>query len=226
MWCCLCLRSRLLGLSRDTFPLLENQLRVEAGKKVLTSLDLRALEIQLLICVCSSCSRHVSEHLVLMREALLRSGVGVFVYDGFKATLQASSQSSFLFPSGLVPSPESVSTCSCKDFLILGSRRRQPTRVFRVSICRWGLWSLGGLVGESGISQHREQDRFMVVSSHIVFAGLGMLSASTSSGRWSGDIGVLRWYGALFKGRSPGASYSGSDMGVPGIRGNAENLTV
>ncbi|KAF2606889.1 hypothetical protein F2Q68_00044852 [Brassica cretica] len=44
--------------------------------------------------------------------------------------------------------------------------------------------------------------------------------------RWSGGIGVLRGYGAVFKGRSPGTSYSGSDMGVPGIHGNAENVTV
>ncbi|WZZ66078.1 hypothetical protein YC2023_077448 [Brassica napus] len=93
-----------------------------------------------------------------------------------------------------------VSASGSKDFLIFGSRRRQPTRVFRVSICQWGLWSLGGLFCDSGISQRREQDEFMVVSSHIVFAGIGMLLESTSSGRWSGGIGVLRGYGAVFKG--------------------------
>ncbi|KAG2331782.1 hypothetical protein Bca4012_018658 [Brassica carinata] len=183
-------RSRVRTVIKGHFSLLENPLHVEAGKKVLTFLDLRALEVWLLRCVCSLCSRRASEHLVVLREALLWSGVEVVVYGGFKVTLQVSSQSSSLFPSGLVPSTKSVSTCSW----------RQPTRVFRVSIFQWGLWSLGGLVGDSGIFQRREQDVFMVVSSHIVFAGLGMLLASTSSGRWSGGIGVLEGMKQFSKG--------------------------
>ncbi|KAG2251441.1 hypothetical protein Bca52824_081577 [Brassica carinata] len=145
-----------------------------------------------------SCSQRVSEHLVVLREALLRSGVGGDA-AGFLSVLlplpvwfgavtgecvdlllvvfiPVCAWSSLILATGF--------SFGSKDFLIFGSRRRQSTRVFRVSICQWGLWSLGGLVGDSGISQHREQDRFMVVSSHIVFAGLGMLSASTSSGRF------------------------------------------
>ncbi|KAH0873762.1 hypothetical protein HID58_071124 [Brassica napus] len=97
-----------------------------------------------------SCSRRVSEHLVVLREALLQIGVGVVVYGGFKATLL---------------------------ILATGFSFWQQ----RLSYLR-------------GISQRREQDEFMVVSSHIVFAGIGMLLESTSSGRWSGGIGVLRGY--------------------------------
>ncbi|KAF3526907.1 hypothetical protein F2Q69_00048932 [Brassica cretica] len=194
-------RSRLLGLSRGTFSLLENQLRVEAGNNVLTSLDQRALEIRLLSCVCSSCSRRVSEHLVVLREALLQIGVGVVVYGGFKATL--------------------FQLLAAKTFLssVLGGDNRRGfsefpfvSGVFGPSVACFVIVAFPSAVSK--------------MSSWWCRLTLFLQAFSGSCSRWSGGIGVLRGYGAVFKGRSPGTSYSGSDMGVPGIHGNAENITV
>ncbi|KAG2262105.1 hypothetical protein Bca52824_069184 [Brassica carinata] len=56
-------------------------------RQIPTTLDLRALEIRLLEGVCSSCCRRVSEHVVVFREVLLRSGVGGVVYGDSKAML-------------------------------------------------------------------------------------------------------------------------------------------
>ena len=68
---------------------------------VLTTLDLRALEIRLLEGVCSLCCWRVSEHLVVFSELLLWSSVGGVVYGGSKEKFQSSSQFLVLFPSGL-----------------------------------------------------------------------------------------------------------------------------
>ncbi|KAG2329689.1 hypothetical protein Bca52824_000869 [Brassica carinata] len=78
----------------------------------MTFLDLRALEVRLLRGACSSCFWHVSEHVVVLCEAQLWSGVGGVVYGSSKVMLRPSSQSSFLFPSSWCRQPKSVSICS------------------------------------------------------------------------------------------------------------------
>ncbi|KAG2304325.1 hypothetical protein Bca52824_032976 [Brassica carinata] len=72
--------------------------RVVSGD-ICSTCDLRALEIRLLEGVCNSCCRRVSEHAVVLREVLLRSGVEGVIHGVSKAMLQPSSQSSSLFPS-------------------------------------------------------------------------------------------------------------------------------
>ncbi|KAG2304192.1 hypothetical protein Bca52824_032843 [Brassica carinata] len=79
--------------------------------EICSTCDLRALEIHLLEGFCSSCCRRVSEHVVILREVLLRSGVGGVVHGVSKAMLRPSSQSSSLFP---------VSTSEHVDLLLLG----------------------------------------------------------------------------------------------------------
>ncbi|KAL0789309.1 hypothetical protein Bca101_005555 [Brassica carinata] len=81
---------------------------------ICSTCDLRDSEVRLLEGVCSSCCWRVSEHAVVLREVLLRSGVGGVVHGISKAMLRPSSQSSSLFPSIRCRQAERV------DLLLLG----------------------------------------------------------------------------------------------------------
>uniref|UniRef100_A0A0D3BY56 Transmembrane protein n=1 Tax=Brassica oleracea var. oleracea TaxID=109376 RepID=A0A0D3BY56_BRAOL len=110
---------------------------------ICSTCDLRASEVRLLEGVCSSCCRRVSEHAVVLREVLLRSGVGGVVHGISKAMLRPSSQSSSLFPSIRCRQAERVDllllgltpACVCSSF-ILATRccfRRQELTFTRFS---------------------------------------------------------------------------------------------
>nr|VDC95468.1 unnamed protein product [Brassica oleracea] len=93
---------------------------------ICSTCDLRASEVCLLEGVCSSCCWHVSEHAVVLREVLLRSGVGGVVHGISKAMLRPSSQSSSLFPSIRCRQAERVDllllgltpACVCSSFIL------------------------------------------------------------------------------------------------------------
>uniref|UniRef100_M4DPC6 Uncharacterized protein n=1 Tax=Brassica campestris TaxID=3711 RepID=M4DPC6_BRACM len=93
---------------------------------IYSTCDLRASEVRLLEGVCSSCCRRVSKHAVVLREVLLRSGVGGVVHGISKAMLRPSSQSSSLFPSIRCRQAERVDllllgltpVCVCSSFIL------------------------------------------------------------------------------------------------------------
>ncbi|KAF2542137.1 hypothetical protein F2Q68_00029428 [Brassica cretica] len=189
----------------------------------LTTLDLRALKIRLLECVCSSCCRRVSEHAVVFREVLIRSGVGGVVYGGSKAKLWSSSQFFVLFPSA-----------SGGFLLSLSGSRRGGRRGLRESLFVRGASSfLCGSVGGGSISQRcghccvRGGVASLMFCRNIEVCSVGLKQFS------QGLASKSLFYMCLLsvkvmssKEITPEASYSKDDLGVPDIQGNEENLRV
>ncbi|KAF3502611.1 hypothetical protein F2Q69_00043860 [Brassica cretica] len=212
---------------------------------ICSTCDLRASEVRLLEGVCSSCCRRVSEHAVVLREVLLRSGVGGVVHGVSKAMLRPSSQSSSLFPSIRCRQAERVDllllgltpACVCSSFILATGccfRRQELTFTrFSEEATFEGLERLCLSAESSHPSVAWSVEAALPSAVSLlsswwccfsnVFAGLGVSSASFSCD-W---IKSVFWrHRSLAQRRSPRASYFGNDMEVPGIRGNEENLTV